>query len=263
MTLILRGSVYYLKKRVPVRFARVEPREVVWMPLATDSQKVAKDKAEGVWETMLSAWEAKLAGDTTDAERRFEAARELARMRGFRFLPVDQVAQIPLSEILARLDIAFPPEAVGPDMIEAAAVLGGAAKPEIRVSRALDIYFETSRDKLLRKSEDQIRRWKNPKKKAVANFIAVNGDICLAEIGADHMLDFKNWWIDRIEDEDLTANSANKDIGHISTVLRAVNEKKRLGLTLPLGGYALPKARRASASPFPRHGSRRSLATPG
>nr|WP_311638543.1 DUF6538 domain-containing protein [Rhodobaca bogoriensis] len=70
----------YLYNRVPKRFASVEPRQFVWVSLHTDSPSVAKTKEAATWEQMIAAWEAKLAGDSTDAEQRFAAARELAEV---------------------------------------------------------------------------------------------------------------------------------------------------------------------------------------
>ena len=95
MSIVRRGSTFHLRKRVPLRYRRVEPRETVWISLHTDSESVAKSKAPVAWEHLVEGWEARLAGDTGDAERRFEAARELAAARGFRYLPAAQIASLP------------------------------------------------------------------------------------------------------------------------------------------------------------------------
>ncbi len=96
MAIKKRNKVLYLYKRVPKRYASVEPRTFVWLSLHTDSQSVAAQKEPAAWSQMIDAWEAKLAGDTSDCEQRFEAARDLAAARGFRYLRVDQVAQLPI-----------------------------------------------------------------------------------------------------------------------------------------------------------------------
>jgi len=82
----LRGKSYQLYKRVPKRYAAVEPRTFVWLSLHTDSISVANSKADRAWSQMVEAWEARLAGDTADADQRFAAAKELAAVRGFRYL---------------------------------------------------------------------------------------------------------------------------------------------------------------------------------
>ena len=100
MKITLRGSQLYLYKRVPKRYEAVESRQFVWVSLHTDSQAVAALKAATAWELMVEGWEAKLAGDTTDAEARFQAARDLAAVRGFRYLNAASVAKLPRGELL-------------------------------------------------------------------------------------------------------------------------------------------------------------------
>ena len=246
---ILRGSTYHLRKRVPQRFAAVEPRKTVWISLHTDSETAALAKAPAAWAGLLEAWEARLAGQDGDAEAFFEAARKLAQSRGLRYLPAERVAALPLDELLERV------EAVGevagkPSPVEAAAFLGGAAEPAITVTRALELYWTLAKDKTFGKSEDQLRRWRNPRLKAVKNFVDVVGDKPIAEINGDDMLDFRQWWIDRVEAENLTPNSANKDLVHLSDVLKTVNRMKRLGLVLPLSDLALKQGEKRQRPPF-------------
>lgn len=83
-TVILRESVWHIRKRVPVRYASVEPRSIVHVSLHTDSRAVATTKASQVWAEMIEAWEAKLEGHESIANDRMAAARNLAQRRGYR-----------------------------------------------------------------------------------------------------------------------------------------------------------------------------------
>jgi len=249
MTIVRRASTFHLRKRVPLRYRRVEPRETVWISLHTDSETVAK--APVAWQQMVEGWEARMAGDTSDAERRFEAARDLAAVRGYRYMNATQVAALPREDLLARIE-AVPERAGRPDKAEAAALLGGAQEPKITVKRALDLYWTLAADKVRGKSPDQERRWKNPLKKATANFLVVVGDKPLADISGDDMLDFRQWWLEKIEADGLTAKSANKDFTHLAVVWRAVNKLKRLGLVLPLSDLALKEDDKRTRPPLQR-----------
>jgi hypothetical protein len=262
MSIVRRGSTFHLRKRVPLRYRRVEPRVTVWISLHTDSETVAKAKAPVAWQHLIEAWEAWLAGDTKDAERRFEAARELAAVRGFRYLPAAQVATLPREELLDRIE-AILERAGAPDKRDAAALLGGVGEPPIKVSRALEIYWSLSADRARGKSEDQLRRWKNPRKKAVANFLAVVGDKPMAEINGDDMLAFRDWWMEKLDAEDLTPNSANKDLIHLGDVLKTVNTMKRLGLTLPLGELSFREGETRTRPPFSPEWIQTRLLAPG
>lgn len=259
---VLRGSTYHLRKRVPQRYAAVEARQTVWISLHTDSEKVAKAKAPAAWSELLEAWEARLAGKDADAEQFFEAAKHLAQARGFRYLPVGQVATLPLGELLNRVE-AVQNSGDRPSKIDAAAFLGGATVPAITITRALELYWELAKDKTFGKSEDQLRRWRNPRLKAVKNFVDVIGDKAISEISGDDMLDFRQWWIDRIEAEDLTPNSANKDLIHLADVLKTVNRMKRLGLVLPLSDLALKQGEKRQRPPFSNAWIKDKLLQPG
>lgn len=237
MGITRRGRVWHLRKRVPRRYAGVDSREAVYLSLHTDSETVARQKAVLVWQAQLDAWEARLAGDTSDAERRFHAAQELARIRGVRYLTVERVAELPREELLERVERVRQSNGQA-DPQEAVALLGGVAEPPITLSRALALYWGLARDRTIGKSPDQLRRWENPRKKAIGNLIAVIGDKPLAEITGEDMLAFRDHWLERIETEGLTANSANKDLTHLGDVLKTVNRMKRLGLVLPLSDLA-------------------------
>ncbi|WP_444451456.1 tyrosine-type recombinase/integrase [Rhodobacter capsulatus] len=262
------GSVkgtLHLYRRVPKRYASVEPRKFVWISLHTDSPSVAKTKEAATWEQMVAAWEAKLAGDSTDAQERFAAARDLAEARGFRYMRAEQVAKLPLEELRDRFAAVtgFKDSPETPDMREAAALLGAEKAPPLSVSAALELYWTLAKDKTLGKSEDQLRRWKNPRVKAVKNFIAVVGDKAIHDITGDDMLDFRNWWMERLEEEDLTPNSANKDLIHLGDVLKTVNRMKRLGLVLPLSDLSFKEGDAKKRPPFSVKWIKEKLLAPG
>lgn len=190
MKLTKRGSTLYLRKRVPTRFSAIEPREYVWISLFTDSEIVARAKAPAVWAQMLDAWEAKLDGARGEGEGRMKAARELAAKRGFRFMVASDVVNLPTLDLVERIEAVMTPQRVV-DKIEAAALLGTAKPPSLTVSRALERFWEIGKAKTLGKSEDQIRRWRNPRIKAVKNFVEAVGDIPVEDVTTRHLHDFK------------------------------------------------------------------------
>lgn len=190
-----------------------------------------------------------MAGNSDDAEARYEAARDLARVRGFRYLDAGNVAKLPVEDVVERVD-AIPAPANQPDAVEAAALLGTVPEPRITVTKALQLYWTLAREKTFGKSEDQLRRWKAPRKKAVNNFVAIVGDKEIANITRDDVLDFRQHWLDRIEAGEVTANSANKDLIHLGDVLKTVNTMKRLGLSLPLGELSFKEGEARTRPPF-------------
>jgi hypothetical protein len=55
MSIDKRGRLYHLRRRVPRRYRRDEPRETVWISLHTDSETAATRKADRAWSQMIEA----------------------------------------------------------------------------------------------------------------------------------------------------------------------------------------------------------------
>lgn len=249
MSIIERGNTYYLRRRVPRRYQSVETRNTVWISLHTDSESLAGTKAGKLWEQLTESWEARLAGANAEAEERFAAAHEIARVRGFRYLDADAVSRLPVEDILERVE-AVPDIKGPPDEAEATALLGTVPKPKIKLEDALEEYWSLARDKTIGKSPDQLRRWKNPRKRAVRNFVRVNDNKPMDEITRDDMLDFRQFWLERIESGEVEPGTANKDFIHLGDVLKTVNRLKRLGLDLPLGELSFKEGEQRTRPPF-------------
>jgi integrase len=164
-------------------------------------------------------------------------------------MPAERVAALPTDELMDRIDAATKPDGTL-DIALADGILGLAEKPKFTLSKLLDTYWTISADKVAGKSKDQIRRNRNPRLKAFRNLIAVIGDQPVDQISADDLLDFRSWWWDKITDEDLTPNSANKDFTHIASTIREVNQKKRLGLTLDLARLNFSEGAKRTRVPF-------------
>ncbi len=51
------------------------------------------------------------------------------------------------------------------------------------------------------------------------------GDKPIASITRHDMLDFREFWMDRIEADEIDPGTANKDLTHVGDVLREVKER--------------------------------------
>lgn len=247
--LYLRGTTYHLKRRVPKRFAKIDGRQFIYQSMHTDSLEEAKRRAGEYWQQMLDAWEAERAGETKLARDRFEVARDIAKRLGYGWLPAIEVANLPLNELLDRIE-AVNNAAGDPVNIRAEAVLGARDEPPFVLSEALKAFWVMAEDQTFGKSEDQIRRWRNPRIKAFKNLISVIDDVDLLKLTRDNMLDFRAWWLDRVREGKVTAGSANKDFTHIAGVLKLVNDHRRLNLDLPVGNLNIREVDRVTRAPF-------------
>lgn len=246
-----RESTLYVRKRVPRRFAGVEEREYVWISLHTDSELVAQQKAPAVWAHMLDAWEAKLAGAGAAANQQLAAAKNLAAARGFRFLTAPEVAKLPTEELLQRIEAMVKPSG-RIDLQEAQALLGGAPTPKLHVADTLDEFWEISKDRIVGKSQDQIRRWENPRKKAFANFKKVVGNPLLSELTTADLMKFRVWLADLIVEGKLTENSANKDLVHLISTIKDVARANDISLKINTDRIMFKQGKANTRPPFSR-----------
>lgn len=255
-------GVLELRRRVPRKYASVEPREFIWVSLETDSPTVAAARAVTTWQGQIARWEAILAGDTTEPQAKLDAARSLANSKGFAYTPAKVLLEQSVDQILQRVEAIAARKGV-PSLKEAEALLGALPDPGIKISSALDMFWQLTISEMNGKSSDQVRRAMNPVNKAFKNLIAVIGDKRIDTITRHDMLDFRDWWTERLEKEDLTTNSANKDLTHIGKVLKRVNELKRLGVDLPLGGLAFKQGEAERRPPFSSEWIRARILAPG
>ena len=223
-----RGNTFSLRLRVPKRFRAIESRKEVWIALGTDSPSEARILEARARAQQFAEWEA-LAGPTgpeTGASR-LRRLKDLAAVRGFVYRPVDEVADGNLGELMNRVNAVQEVPNASSDLI--AAVLGGVEGPQIKLSD-LVAHVEGLEDTLTAnrfKSVDQMRKWRNPRKRAVANLraaLAAAGrpdDIFAEEVTHEVARVHWNAWKRRIKNEKLSRDTAEKDYANMSSLLKA------------------------------------------
>lgn len=246
MALVQQGTIYYFVKRVPRRFAAYDARKFVKVCLKTDSESEALRKVAEVEDNLEQYWVA--LSDGSGDEAKYDAMVKLAAARGVRYRPEKELMSRGLDEVLRRIEALEPSEAKDP--VISGAVLGVAKRPTIKLSEINEMVFELEKTKLVGKSADQVRRYKNPKLKAFKNLVGVLGDVDIASIERDDALEFRDWWQDKIVEEDLTANSANKDITNVSAALQMVIDRKRLPMDNPFKGLRFEQGKTKARPPF-------------
>ncbi len=252
LNLTLRGETWYLVRRIPKRYELVETRKrVISISLETDSHRLASQKAPRVWQAQLDHWQAKLDGRASDARAAYDAVRKVAQDRGFNYLPVTQIAALPEDALLERIEaISVTNDRVDPD--ETVALMGTAEAPPLLMSEVWSEFHKLTPDRRLGKSRDQIRKWENPFKRALNRWIAVNGDRPLTALRREDFLSFRSFWIEKIDLEDRSNNTANKDFDKLTNVLHTVIDGLGLEVILPIPkrNWRLPKVDAVSPPPF-------------
>ena len=249
-----RNGVWHFVRRVPPAYAEIDPRGIVKLStkvkVATDRAGVKAGRvAKKMDDDLQASWRALAAGTVPVDGLNVEQARAIARGLGLNYKPVEDVVQEGLQDLLARVD-QLSQGIRRDDPATAAAVLGGVPLPEIMLSTLCEEYFTARRTASARKSPGQLKKWKNGKLRAVALLISVIGDVAIARLTRDHALKFADHWEQRVLDGEVQAATANRNLTHITGMLRAVSKRHQLRLEPVFAGARLEGDKARSRPPF-------------
>jgi len=223
-----RGKWFHYKRRIPNLFRDFYDNDIVQVSLKTDSETIAQQRAAILNNELEKIWHQVATGAQEKSDDQFKQAVLIARLGGFTYRPASEIAKGDIGNIVSRIEAIKNDVGETPDRIEA--ILGKHDIPDLPVSTVLLDYFDFEQPNLLNKSEDQIRKWKNPRKKSIDNFIRICGDKDVSEITRNDILQFREWWYERIKSEGLTANSSNKDFSYLAQVLNYARDDKKIDL---------------------------------
>lgn len=230
-----RAGLWHYARRVPDVAAHLDTRGIVKQStrirVADDPRGVkAQRAADQINEALEAYWKALLDGQAAEAQQRYDAARRRARAFGLDYRPTEDLVDASMRDLVERYrTIRESTPAV--EEMTTIAVLGGEDPPALRLSTLFEAFEDLHKAANKDLSPDQKRKWKNPKLRAIANFVEVAGDLPLLEVRRNHALAFRSWWQGRIIEEDLEIGTANKDFGHLNTMFRAIENTHQLGLS--------------------------------
>ena len=227
------GDCYRYRRRVPAEVAHLDKRREVKISLKTKDPKIAQIRADIYNDQMESFWQSLvLSSNPGDFDQKYLAAVQLAKAHGFAYKTSEQVAASALNEITERLASIGKPVSALKEQVHTEALLGGIDKPKIPLSDCWQLYEGLVNDRLIDKSKDQIRKWRNVKKLALNNFLKVSTVQYLDEVSRVEILKFWDWLNEHIK-EGLKANTANKQMSSLKDIIKTVSSKK--GIELDIG----------------------------
>ncbi len=205
-------------RRVPKHVSAYDGRTHIRIALKTQEEKEAAklaaiydDFVEKYWRDLIKS------GRKDDNANGFRNARALAKAHGFAYKDLSEILRSPLEEVLSRVEaVENHPKALAP------ALLGTATAPKLSLNDSIERYWPLCADRLIGRSPQQVRKFKNPRAAAMRNFISVVGNKDISEIDRSHILQFRNWLMERIASSDITGNTANKQIGFTKDMLITV-----------------------------------------
>jgi len=228
-----RNGTWHFARRVPTEFAHLDRRGVVKhstkIRIASDRAAVRASRvAEKFNSSLEQHWRVLADSDSKEGDS-YNEARRRARQLGFDYIENAQLVLGPAAERLERLETLVAKDLVN-DEGARQAVLGLKKKPVFKISKIFEEYEAETKDQVLDLSPDQLRIWRNARKRVVKSFAGVVSDKFITELTVDDAIDFRNFWRDRVVQEGIAAKSANREIGQLSGMIKELNILRRLGL---------------------------------
>lgn len=257
MRIYRRGKkgLFCLRLWIPERYRAIEPRRDLFLSLRTADEAEAHRRAvetqRGIFEDLNRRLSARLATEGTAAH--YDQIRDIATAHGFTYKTSREIAEAPIEDLIGRMLALKDADPQAQSKETTNALLGGVEPPKITVSRLFEEYEKIATEEIDGKTQDAIRRWRNPRIKAATNFIKAVGDPPILEITRDQALDFRGWWLDRLADPETAAGSpgtANKDLIHLSGMISRLCSFKRWTDPKIFGGLSLKQKSGRTIPPF-------------
>lgn len=248
-----RNGCWQFVRRVPPEFAEVDPRGIVKLStkirITDDRAGVrASQVAERMNIDLEASWRAKTGQSAHEAALALDDARRRAQTLGLPYKPVEEIAKETADEILRRFETLGVGDRLR-DGATAAAVLGGVPVPEILLSGLYDEFAIAKKTTIAKMSPGQLKKWTNGKKRAVQVLINVIGDKGI-QLTHDDALKFIDHWTDRVVDGEVLAETANRNLTHITGMLSAVMRRHRMKFDRVFAGLRLEGENARPRPPF-------------
>lgn len=227
--ILKRNNIYYYDRFIPKSIRPFVPKQRVRISLFTDSLKEARKRAaiqnaktENYWKTLIDTGE-------TYSHQHYKQVVARSQHLGFSYYPIAELIAKPLEELIERL-LDAKKNGLTPAHVEA--VCGGVPTPIIKLSNALPRFWSVTKDRLIHKTKNQQRKWRNPREKAWRNFLGSipNPNKPIHELTRDDILVFRDWQMNRIEAGEIVAASANIDLKHTRSIITTVADNSKIRL---------------------------------
>lgn len=161
-----------------------------------------------------------------------------ASVLGLTYASAPQLVAGPFEELLRRVKMVEQMQAShDPNVVTA--IIGGpeAPKPSLRLSELVGAFEEAQAASLSSMSEEQLKRWRTNKLRAIRVAIgAIGSDKPVVELSREDGIAFRRHFQNLVKAGELVIKSANIEMGHLTKMLRVVEMERQLGI--PLHAFA-------------------------
>jgi integrase len=252
--LSIRRGIWFYYRRVPSAYSDLDKRDAVRL---STKIKVAKDRtgtkaariAARMNETQEAYWRSLALGKAAEAKQAYADAMKLARSLGLDYMPPADWSEQPIKAVLTRIETAMAGGRLNNAPLRKA-ILGGVDRPKIMLSGLFATYETIQSVTIADKSQRQRQKWATQYQRAAQIFIGQTGEKPLEDVTRDDAVAYAEWWEQRVLNEGIEINTMNKNLGHLSSMFRAVVKRHKMRLDNPFAGLRQEGGKDGSRPPF-------------
>ncbi|WP_146694561.1 DUF6538 domain-containing protein [Thioclava sp. F42-5] len=218
-----RGRVYYMRFRVPARFAEVETRREINVTLGTRDYEEARARFALKKRAIFKQWEVRLSQNgpcmTPDA---YDAAMSLLDDLGLSYKSMDEILAGPVNDLLVRIEKAA---TQGLSSASLPAALGAMEFPRTLLSEMPPIIEELKSADIAAKNPRQLRAWRNKYLQAASSFAEIVSDKPVLDLTEPDAVAYRRHWKERRDQGDVTTAYANKKLRFVRQLVDAYHER--------------------------------------
>ena len=251
-----RDGFWYFIRLVPRAMAHLDKRRKVVVSVgirvADDPRAIRAGRAVQVLDVQLEQyWEDLKAGRNPEAVKCFERAKETTLRFGFEYREAAALKQ-QFGEFLQRMQALGPLPDAG---LAAAfpALLGEVAQPQtgVPVKELLGRYEKILAASLMKKSSEQLKRWRITRSTALNVFLGVIGrKTLIEELTHEDGFALRDHWNKRVLAGEVQIASGNKQIGYVAAMYREVRNFERIAVDDIFQGKIIKGGQTRQRRPF-------------
>lgn len=223
----LRGNVYYIRVRVPVAYADIEPLNEVYRSLHTGDEMEAQARCANARLALRHEWNVARGAKQADVRAVFDASTELLRSWGMTFSPMAEMLVGDIDQLLQRIEkIAN----VDPASACVPVALGAVDIPDYTLGEMAGRMPGLKKSEIRAKNPRQRREWRGNFTRAAKDFTAEIGKRTILSISEQDAINYWEFWKKRAR-EDATPNYANKQIRYVRQMIDAHYEDIRMPMS--------------------------------
>ena len=233
-----RGTMYYMRMRVPARYHEVERRPEVNRSLKTRDHQRAQECFVVLRRQLIAEWDARIAQkQCVEPVEKYDTALEIMRAMSMPYRPMDDLIAGRLEDLVERIRAIGSVPAQAPKVD---ALLGSVDVPDIKVSKLPAIIEEVKAGTLKSTNARQRRQWRDRYSRASKLFVSLFGDLSVHAITERSAISYTKHMQDKCDSGEVTSNCARKYVQYMRQMIDAYFDR-----------FEVPKGRRSN--PFQQY----------